>query len=307
MPNIYDPKYRHRLALLQGEMDANIELARRRTDLQADELGPVELEQNIDDANKIAREKEQGLGLELRPLRGLPPINRGGNKRLSLGASATVVQNYHSPPEDAEMIAITFGIVDDPSSITRNQIIRVELKVEWGVGGANFDAMLDGYDGLVFCLPACKLKVDARYRAIAIPGQPPPADIFVNASLAYGTIIQRSTPTRFTSDLGVIAPGVAIQDIIPAYANCFTVLSSPVLAGPPPFPQIAQPATSIVVSETELVSAVERKAYFQLTDNTNVALHTEDQFPLFNGAAVVTVTNNGAVPAYYTIVYGLAL
>jgi hypothetical protein len=312
MPGIYDPKYRRTLALLQGENEANIELARRRTQLQYDELGPIELEQNVDDVNKIADEKDRGLGVELRPLRGLPPINRGGMKELMPGAGwTTVVQNYHSPPEDAEMIAVSVGVGNRALSediASKNQVERIDLHVEWGMGGANFDVELDGYDGLVFCLPACKLKVDARYRQVILPNVPPPViSVPVNVGLAYGTFIEQSCPTRLTEDLGIIPNGGAAQDTIPPFATSFTLLCAPAaIVGPPPFPLIAQPPTSIVVSETPLVTAAERKAYFELTDNTNLSLHVENQFPRFNGAKVITVTNNSAAPARYTLIYNLA-
>jgi hypothetical protein len=252
-------------------------------------------------------EKLDGISPTLRPLQGLPPINRGGMKTLLPGSQfTTVVSNHHSPPEDAEMIAVSIGLqADDQSILSSNQIVGLVGRIQWGIGGANFEALFDVYDGLVFSVPACKLKIDVKYPEELLDDVPSGNNaINVNVGLAYGTSIEPST--RKTSDLGVIVAGGSFQDIIPAFATSFTVLASPVFPGPPiPTPIIPQPLTSVLVSETTLAAAGERLAYFQLVDNTNTSLHFENQFPLFNGARVVTITNNGAA-AQYEIVYNLA-
>jgi hypothetical protein len=298
-----------RMAALQGSMDANVNLARLRTPQQADELGPVfdELEQNVDDARRIGLEKNEGLSPEMRPLKGLPPISRGGAKVLAPGMGfTTVVQNYHSPPEDAEMIAVSIGVT--PFNQIADVLEQIELvgKVTWGMGGANFEALFDVFDGVTFSLPACKIRID-----VAFPPtfqQEGNTNVIINAGLAYGIFAQQSSPTRLTVPYGPIEPGGFFQAQIPAFATAFTVLSTPLSVFWPPGPAwaAAQVPTAILVSETATPPPTERRALFQLTDDTNVSLHAEWQFPLFAGSRFVTLRNNGNDAVLYEVVYNLA-
>jgi hypothetical protein len=186
------------------------------------------------------------------------------------------------------------------------QQVTVAGRVEFGMGGATFTALMDFYDGLVFCVPASKVRIDAAY-----PPAFEQAGVFkvnVNVGLAYGFYGQQSSPTRFTQEVGPIDPGFGFQVQIPPFATSFTVLSTPASVVWPPSPawNATQPPIDILVSQTATPGPFERRALFRLLDNTNLSLHLENQFPLFNGARFVTLFNAGNEQTLNEIVYNLA-
>jgi hypothetical protein len=187
------------------------------------------------------------------------------------------------------------------------QQVTVAGRVEFGMGGATFTALMDFYDGLVFAVPASKVRVDAAY-----PPAFEQAGVFkvnVNVGLAYGFFTQHSSPTRFTQEVGPIDPGFGFQVQIPPFATSFTVLSAPASVVWPPSPawNDPQPPIDILVSQTATPGPFERRALYRLVDNTNLSLHLENQFPLFNGARFVTLFNAGNEQTLNEIVYNLAL
>ena len=245
------------------------------------------------------------LGPTVRPLQGLNEMKRGSSLPLLPGDAFKTFAEARTPAKDAEMITVSIGAVPIGVNLVGGEGVgqRVELigRILWGIGGAQYEAIFDVMNGTSFSVPANYIRLDIRYPGDPLPGSVP---VQVSGGFAYGTIGQRSSPIRFTQDVGPILAGATTELVIPEFATSFIVLenqgiTSPFIPPAPPFVPL-----DIIVSEETAAGGL--TCAFQLTDNTNFGSQIESTFPIFNSAKIITIGTMTQISGC-KIIYNLSL
>jgi len=237
----------------------------------------------------------------IRPLQGLRPNQRGASVELNPGDPEKEILCCRGLGEDSETITVCFSFFVEATGLIDAGETFLRGSLQWGIGGAQHVAQLDIMRGTIITVPANFLRAGASFAPpIGSIGVPLPHR--VNCSYAYGTVAMgASCPARFTDRLGIIGPGGTTVSTIPPFAVGFTVLSGGGFGSGLTF----QPADLTVDAGAGSPPAVGN--LFQLISPTNVGIQSEWQFPLFNSARRVFVTNTGVAPAFYQVIYALAL
>lgn len=236
----------------------------------------------------------------VRPLDGIPPNNRGASIVLSEGQTNRSILEVRPISDDvpAEMLTVSVGAQPVNTSFAPGQFnpsndAQIQGNLQWGIGQASFQAFFDFYRGTSISFPASFFSLSANY----LPGgMSPPFQ--VSAGVGYGSYSNRSAPVRFTQQLSVIGAPGSITVQIPPFAVAFTVQTE---VGTPP----AAPV-ELIINVTDAVAS--EISTFLYNNPSNIANHTEQQFPIFNGAERIIITNNLLSSAgRCRIIYTLAL
>jgi len=237
----------------------------------------------------------------IRPLQGLRPNQRGASVDLSPGDPEKEILCCRSLGEDSETITVCFGYFIEATGLIDAGETFLRGSLQWGIGGAQHVAQLDIMRGTIVTVPANFLRAGASF-APPIGSAGTPLTHRVNCSYAYGTVATgASCPARFTDRLGIIGPGGTSVSIIPAFAVGFTVLSGGGFGSGLTF------QTADITVDAGAGSPPAVGNMFELASPTNMAIQSEWQFPLFNSAKRIFVTNTDVAPSFYQIIYALAL
>lgn len=222
----------------------------------------------------------------------LPPPVSAGPGLVSESGFRTLVDMRSRGP-DAELINVTLDIqlgsgLDDRTIFPfGTHFPTVQAILEWGIGGAQFSAICDWLQGTQLSIPGNTLRVSAQYVNVAGAAPPPPSFI-VSAGLSYGNIGRMSSPARFTDRVSLGA-GATVDRKIPKYATSFTLAS----------------ATSC----TALVGPFSNPILYSFSPPLSNAgqRNVENNFPLFNGARSMSVTDTSGLGGFVAVIYSLAL
>lgn len=264
---------------------------------------------------------------EKRPLQGKHSLNRGrslslapvkvGNVTLDLvsivavpGIASSIVETGPDIGEDAEAIAIQLGgpIYDDTDpttgqpSLNNGQLRVIQALLQWGVGGCQFQSMIDWENGAVIVVHASYVRVGAAYTAFGAPGALTPVNAKLSASLAYGTPLSpRSGGPRLTVSsafnqfaLGGWAAPVLIP--VPAFATSFGLAVKP------------HAFTDTTLLEINTIGAGTTASY-SYNSRSNSAQQIESSYPIPNGTTYLSIVDHStpANPDNLTIIFGLSL
>ena len=253
------------------------------------------------DAQKIDR--GEVVIQTLRPLAGRQANNRGNSIVVGPDRNqVTVVESGKDSGPDAESIVVCLGleIANDSNHdhIRSREAIDVKAVIDWGVGGADYRALLDWEQGMVLTVPASYIRVSAIYNH-HFEHAP---KVKLDASLAYGFVGHRGTGGRFTQDLGIVAPKARTGFVqIPKFAASFSLVTQNKR-----HPFRPSPASMIVSSHNGAIGVGIQNAY-QYSSGSNTAVQTEDQFALFNSARFMNVRNDSDHHAHMMLIYSLSL
>lgn len=248
-----------------------------------------------------------------RPLGGAQQNNRGNIKIVTLPVStgentvrvASVVETSKSSGDDAEVLSVQLAL-DLPDAFTSatgvasNCPLEIVCLLEWGVGGAFFQAECDWNQGTSFTICASFLRVSARVTyGNVLFGLNTDTDIVLKASLGYGnaaslqqsSAARRTIPMRDSASVSPfnIGPGITSDRIaIPPYAMGFTLIDG--TPSPPNYKiQMYADAGGGFI-----------QAIYNWTDRTNTSQQVEGQFPIPGGCRFIEITNlsgvNSVVP-----------
>jgi hypothetical protein len=241
-----------------------------------------------------------------RPLAGLQANNRGNSQEVSARESPTTIcdTTQHAGP-DAETLVVTLGLEllnqSNENGLPATMALDVKALINWGIGGANYTALVDWEQGTAFTVCASFIRVSAIYKD-TVPGLP---DLLLSASFGYGFTGRKGIGAKFTQDLGILAAGATSGFVqIPQFATAFTIVSQDLVAAPLGF--VSAPA-SMIVSSHNAGPGVGRQTAFQYVSGSNLADQLDDQYSLFNSARWIEVRNDGPNPARMMLVYSIAL
>jgi hypothetical protein len=224
-------------------------------------------------------------------LQGLQVNQRGASETLHVGDKKTICE-VRSKSEDADVISVCIGktLQQFPlglASIITPQESDIKAHVFWGMGSANFEAIVDVNNGCTFQIPANFIRVTAEYNPSAPGiGNPP---VRLNVGFAYGAAPQMCSGARFTETQPIAVAATAVF-IIPEFAKSFTVVSGDALAT----------ATMDVA-----IPGGFTYASYSMAGNSNADTQTENQFPIPNAANLIFVKNTGANPTHFSVIYTL--
>lgn len=241
-----------------------------------------------------------------KPLSALSENNRGQGQTIQIGGTDTsagtkdtmlgsVINTGTKTGDDAESIIVTLGLEyinqGDPGFL--DTPICIDALLEWGVGGTNFHAECDWRLGAMFVLPACFVKVAARWdRRFGDPL----VRVRLAASVTYGTPSsgKTSSPIRKTVLLGDLDAGGVESMPIPLWANNFVVTDATVGA----------PDYTIEILES-MASVI---AVYSQTSDSNLGGQNENTFAIPNCGRFIRVTNNLGIPVTgVRVIFNLAI
>lgn len=238
-----------------------------------------------------------------RPLAGAKQNNRGNTKVVSLPATVatsvvevpSIVETPKNSGDDAESLIVVCGykvvngVVSTPPSLDITGI------VEFGIGGASFEAEFDWRNGMVFSLPASFIRVSAQ---ISYENLVSPVEVALDVGLAYG-----STPASAAANLkrsfrgSLLAPADTLQGIIPPFATGVTVALG----------SIVNPlATSCKLTLSGGGGTGPAADYF-ITNSTNAANQNDGQFTIPKGMTDFVLTNQGISTVKAQVVFTIGL
>ena len=143
------------------------------------------------------------------------------------GDKKTLV-DVRSDTLDSEMLTICMAATLNGPFVVNP--IDLHAHLQWGTGGANFEADVDIGQGFTLCLPANYVRVDAIYAPVAAP----PGNILqVSGSASWGSFAQSGAPARRTIQVGTILNGATAQVNIPNFATSLTLAAAAGVALPP--------------------------------------------------------------------------
>jgi len=234
----------------------------------------------------------QEVGPTVRPLQGLPANKHGSSWRMQQGDDFRTLVDVRSETNDAEMLTVCVGVQPDGPL---NLLGSPDLigRITWGIGGANFEALIDLQGGVTFCIPATYLRVDVAYKGLP-PGLGAPTVYQISAGVAYGSYPFNASPTRRTFFTGSIGVGGLVDIPIPAFAVSFTVY----FAKPVP-----------IASTLELLltrGGITTQAYLYNSQSNN-ANQNEATFPIQNGAVFLEMTNTNAFATHAGVIFNLSI
>ncbi len=230
----------------------------------------------------------------IRSLSGLDENNRGATVELTLpGAPRQTVVEARSRNEEAELIAVTLGYAADnvpTDASTENQAL-----VEWGIGGASFQATVDWLHGTVLCVHGSYLRVTV----LAAPnaGIAAPFRQSFSAAVAYGLSGQHENRARLTVPLADLANAATSADVpVPRFAVGVGRMG------------VAPGGTGVARLQVGSTAPLDVVATYNVASNTNAAEQGSRMFPIGAGARVVRITNGtGALLTRPRLVFDLAL
>lgn len=243
-----------------------------------------------------------------RPLAGSKQNTRGNSIILAAGpegstVSSSIIEASRDAGDDAEMLTFTLDVDFDGLSPGTNPSLPVELFaiIEWGIGGASFQAMIDWPRGGCFSLPASWFRIKARYVSVPAGFGAASPDAILRAAVAYGGIHHRSHVPRLTErrlDNGSSIAAGGVQNLsVPRFANAFTPIVSSV--------------TPDLLFDMRSNFGVTDFNYgtYRYTVNTNAGIQGENIFPIPQNVNVIRMTNMLAVPYFgpIAIMWHLAL
>ena len=293
-------------------VDARTKKLVRRDPGQRRELPPDE--SWAKDAGRAAKETPEAEAVAtMRPLAGARLNNRGNAQLFEIGGNAsleeqlitTFVETPKSAGDDGELISVTLGMqyqqeVDDiysavagpPDSLT--SYFNPVAVLEWGLGGATFQAEVDWSVGNRFALCASYVRVGLRIPSVSLTADP--FNVIFSASLGYGQEPKKARLTRDTqldmSQLIAVA-GASDYVAIPPFAESF-VLAPRTLTTSAAFQPFRIHLSDGTVYEQTLL--------------TNAGRLDQETFPIPNGARTLYVTNIGAANAKAPrVIFSLAL
>lgn len=250
----------------------------------------------------------------IRPMSGLDEMSRGNQIVISppsedIGETPPrpVVQ-MRSRGADAELLNICLGIeladYDNEDDSHFGPILPyIRCALNWGIGGASFNAYCDWMQGTQLSIPANFVSVSAVYVKIQDEFNQQsftPPNFRVAAGLSYGNTGRISSPARYTQvvQLGTGANGTS-RDVtvqIPPFATSVTMLPT------------QQAATQIRVRGATASTQFFDTTHTLQTPLSNQQYNVENAIPLFGGARYIEVTNlNVDGEACVLLVYSLAL
>jgi hypothetical protein len=239
----------------------------------------------------------------LRPLAGRQANNRGNSAVIEPNRNlVTIVESGKDSGPDAESIVVALGleIANDSNHehIRSREAIDIKAVIDFGVGGADYRALVDWQQGMVLTVPASYIRVSALYNH-HFEHAP---KVKLDASLSYGFVGHRGTGGRYTQDLGIVAPGARTGFVqIPKFAASFSIVTQNKR-----HPFRSSQASMIVSSHNGAIGVGIQNAY-QYSSGSNRAVQTEDQFALFNSARFMNVRNDGEHHAHMMLIYSLSL
>lgn len=235
-----------------------------------------------------------------RPLAGAQQNNRGGTVIVQttngFGTSPLIVETPKRNGDDAELVTVTLGMTFPESRPAAPGIpLTAVCKLQWGVGGAIFNAELDWLEGLAFSVAASAVRIGAD---VTVGIQT--AAVQLSAALAYGGMPLLSSSKRRT--VAVSAAAASSQFIrIPPFATSFTPQVRNSAGGS------AQPNCVVSTYNIASIGLGTPGSSWLCTANTLNAYQKEDACPLPNGAVFLRVQNLDAVnPANGNIIFNLS-
>jgi hypothetical protein len=238
------------------------------------------------------------------------PVSGGG---VVTGPWRLIVQNDKNSGEDAESICISLGrrVVNQVApnamdiSIMENQY---QCLLEWGIGGANFSAILDWDNGRNLTIPASFVRVSVRQLLLKrAPLEILPAVEAFSCGFGYGVEGHRNCPrltfpisdTRGgTPSSGVLPPGSTVDLVeIPQFATHIGLLVKE---------QVLSAATDLYLGvnfhKTVSGSPGSGCIYNRLSN-----LQSDNLIPIPNGTQFISLLNLNAVGIYVDGFWGLSL
>lgn len=243
-------------------------------------------------ANQLELENE--VGPTVRPLQGLLPNKHGSSWTMHFGDQVHTLVDVRSETNDAEMLTVSVGVVptEHPDDFLfgggGSDLVG---RITWGIGGANFEAIIDLQNGLTFSVPANYLKVDISYNGV-LPLLPFLPTVYqVSAGVGYGTFVSNSSSTRRTVDVGSIPAFGGAFVRIPAFAVSFTVFKS------------NSPPTPVPLNIT--VAGVNFQVY-SYADPSNSSNQNEIVYPIRNGSNALSIVNPNGVAVKTGVIFNLS-
>ncbi len=262
---------------------------------------------------KLEAEAAPPPALTYRPLGGAQQNNRGNSRIVTLDSNAgtplqeiaSIVQTPMNTGDDAEVLAVSLGYtlpdnVNNPLDNASLIPVRVTAIVEWGIGGAFFQAECDWNQGITFAVTASYLRISAKVAAIPILGAGV-VDLVLTAGISYGnaSTLNTSSPCRKTVDLGALAAGATSAIlVVPTWAVGATLVDGGFLAlgNAPSFLLIFAPT-----------GAPQSGTVYAVTDRSNMGTQVEGQFPVPIDGRFFRVVNQGMQSAQNVkVIFNLA-
>jgi len=230
----------------------------------------------------------------VRSLSGLDENNRGASVELVLpGAPRQTVVEARSRNEEAELVAVTLGYSAEnvpADASTENQAL-----IEWGIGGASFQAVVDWLHGTVLCVHGSYLRVTV----LAAPNAAIAAAFrqSFSAGLAYGLSGQHQNRARLTVPLVDLADTATSADVpVPRFAVGVGLMGVD--------PGVAP--GHVLVREVGATAPLDTIATYRYA--SNAAPQGASMYPIGAGARAVRLVNNtGAALVRPRLVFDLAL
>ena len=240
--------------------------------------------------------------LQFRPLQGLPQNQRGNTEVIipvlskfgigqTLGSfNHSVAETPKSPGDDAESIIVTLGreYQGQPAGFELPGISSIyRARVIWGIGGAQFETLIDWMAGLSFSLAASFIRISVEGSIGPwFSVDPAPPNPVVAASFGYGFTGGRTSSTKLTVNnvTGLQAHGASRLIDIPRFAQSFTVL--------PVFDSGFGVNLQLLLESNAAGSDV--FATYVYNNLTNSSQQNESTFLIPNGAHNLEIINDGA-------------
>jgi hypothetical protein len=230
----------------------------------------------------------------LAPFTKTPPNNRGQRTQLdpppgpsAEGPSLAVVETRTSGTGRARLVGVQLGLEikkGKQADFLQDQFVMSQVvgTIKWGIGSTEFEADFDWLHGSQIAVLAESVSVAARYVKNTLPWEPVPDNVskypvFVaSAGVAYGAMPRISSGGRLTKIVQLDESGT-LDIPIPPFAISFTVIP---FQGPSTVPISVHTFGSYFAS------------YIVVAPMSNLGQNNvENNFPLYNGAEFLRVTN----------------
>lgn len=230
-----------------------------------------------------------------RPLAGAKQNNRGQAKVITLPATlapivveaGSIIETPRNGGDDAENITVVCGY--QPQGVLSTSAFDIKGIIEFGIGGASFEAEFDWLNGTCFAIPASfvRVKAEVSYGSLLTP-----IEMALSAGLAYGYkggSLSAHMKRSFRPDGNTLAPGDSFTGFIPNFATGVSVVHGS-LTG----------RSTLALSGTTNVQ-------YDTSSMANTANQRDGMYPIPSGCNQFTLTNTGVANLEPNVVFTIAL